>query len=242
MTENALKSKISLGVTEQGSEMTEMLDQATWRDSVDISKGRVCEFSASWSGPSRRPPSQDLMSQCFGLEWESYWSLVQTGSEGGDLLLTTWLQPFSDYLDIYSIPTREDVSYKTRQEGALLVPRPGDTQSSAISFSIYDRLSCIPGWRGTHRAAVDDLELSFLWFLKSNPEFHTCPARNLPTEFDPPVFPIPRLPVCVYPLLTECSLLLLIRLLLWQASLLLTRFRDLLEQLNTIMKEDFFFL
>lgn len=35
-----------------------------------------------------------------------------------------------EYSDIYSIPSQADVSYKTTQESALLVPSPGDTQSS----------------------------------------------------------------------------------------------------------------
>jgi hypothetical protein len=57
-------------------------------------------------------------------------------------------------IETYCIPTQADVSYKTTQESALLVPSPGDPQSSAISFTIYDRVSCIPGWSGAHSVAV----------------------------------------------------------------------------------------
>lgn len=72
-----------------------MLGQATWKDSVDLTKGRVCGSPASWSDPSQAALRQGSSGSCKSMLWvavaELLWILVPTGLHERDQRLGTLL-------------------------------------------------------------------------------------------------------------------------------------------------------
>lgn len=105
-----------------------MLGQATWKDSVDLTKRRVCVSPASWSDPRRAVLRQGSFGSCESM----LWAVVVE-------LYGFW----------YKQVLTRGISYSVHCFRFPIV---------AISFSIYDRVSCTPGWCGTCYVAVDNSE------------------------------------------------------------------------------------